>query len=248
MPAVGQSPEQKEAAERAAAEVRALYQACRSAEERVNEEAKRSKSAMAEALTFGGQVPEGFYEQRSGAETPDSELAARYNLLLDLFRQAKHPQDRLKVFAEWLWTELRMPPKRSLGADVTKGLTADAKAKQSGVPFNDLRYAWIVEAWLPYSGRLFAAGGELRETHNATKRLQDLGYDVDAAQVFLEKTWRSQIEFICAWLAQRGGIQMPKKRADPDIARTLRNSYTKIFGRGKRHLSSIARYFLRTQR
>jgi hypothetical protein len=98
------------------------------------------------------------------------------------------------------------------------------------IPFNDFRYAGIVRSWLPYADRLFQERKDIRRGLDASTRLKNMRYDPLAIEIVLTKRWRSAVEFVCGWLAQRGGIEMVKQRKDSDSANTLRNSYTRVFG------------------
>src|SRR5215472_7940487 len=56
----------------------------------------------------------------------ESELAAKHWLLLDMFRNAKGPDERLRLFAQWLLAELNMRPEDSLGEKIAARLSSEA--------------------------------------------------------------------------------------------------------------------------
>jgi hypothetical protein len=191
----------------------------------------RLKFVLARDLTFRGRFFRAFSAGPRVSTSSDPELAARYRALVESFRKTQHPDDRLNLFAQWLWVELQITPEDALGEKEVERLSFGARKRLRGIPFNDMYYAQRVRIWLAYSERLFqdakAANIPNRETH-----LRTLGYDPSAVEVFISKRWRSAVEFTCEWLATRGGIEPVKPRKDPDLARTLRNAYTKISGRG----------------
>jgi len=217
--------------------VRSLFENCQRLQEQTNRESlDRVKAALVRELTFRGLVFDAFSKPRSDAASPEAELAARYQLLLKLFREATKADDRLHVIAQWLWAELGAPPETLLGETTTKHLVTHAQKRVSGLQLNDFYYAQVVQHWLPYAERLFQdarSGRTTPRTLNAS--LRSLGHDPIAVDVFFRKKWRSQIEFTCEWLAARGGIKMLKARRDPDMARTLRNAYSRILGQGVPH-------------
>jgi hypothetical protein len=192
----------------------------------------RIKADLVDHLTFRGPVFDAFSRPKSDSASPDSELAARYRVLLNAFRDAT-TDERLRFFALWARAELNILPKDSMGSEVVERLSAEEKKRVSKIPLNDLRYAGIVRAWLPYVDRLFHDAKSV--SSSLGESLRSLDYDQLAVEIFTTKRWRSPIEFICEWLAGRGGIQKEKPRKDPDISRTLRNAYSRIFGSGAPH-------------
>lgn len=197
------------------------------------------KTVLVRELTFNGAVFDTFSERKNKFPKEDSEMAVRYRLLLEMLREATSPDQRLTIFAQWLLAERGVPPEESLGEVALKRLRSDALNRMGSLPLNDLRYANLIRIWLPYVERLFqdARIAEIKAA-DVSKRLQRLGYDNLASELFATKgaRWRSRVEFTCQWLAQRGGIKMLKPREETDIAQTLRNAYSRIFGSGAPHL------------
>jgi hypothetical protein len=216
--------------------VAALFEECSALEKSWSRSAiDRLKFVLARDLTFRGKFFRAFSVRPVVSTLSDPELAARYRALVESFRKTRHPDDRLNLFAQWLWAELEIAPDEALGEKEVERLSFEARERFRGIPFNELYYARLVQIWLLYSERLFqdakAANIPNRETH-----LRTLGYDSSAVEIFTSKGWRSAVEFTCEWLATRGGIETVKARKEPDPARTLRNAYTKIFGRGAPNL------------
>jgi hypothetical protein len=141
----------------------------------------------------------------------------------------------LGVFARWLWAELDVLPEDSIGKAAVARLSSEALKSVRAAKWNDLYYTQLVLIWLPYVERLFQDASECSASGSRNQCLRSLGYDAGAVDIFLTKSWRSPIEFTCECLAARGGIQMVKPRQDPDMARTLRNAYTRVLGQGTRH-------------
>jgi hypothetical protein len=208
-----------------------LFQECSVREKAFSRNAiDRLKSLLAQDLTFRGKLFDAFSARPLNSSFPDADLAARYQALVESFRKTRQSDERLNLFAQWLWAELGITPDESLGKAEVKRLSLEARRRVAHVEFNSLYYAGLVQIWLIYSGRLFRDARAVNES-NPEKRLRRLGYDSSAVEIFILKRWRSEVEFTCEWLATRGRIEMVKPRADLDAARTLRNAYTKIFGR-----------------
>jgi hypothetical protein len=219
-----------------AGSVAALFEECSASARSWSRTAiDRLRLVLALHLTFRGKVFQALSVRPLGSTLSGPELAARYQALVESFRKTQHPDDRLNLFAQWLWAELGIAPDEVLGTKEAQRLTVEARARLRGIPFNDLYYAELVQIWLVYSERLFldarAANTRKPETH-----LQTLCYEPSAIELFTSKRWRSPVEFTCEWLGARAGIKTVKARKDADLARTLRNAYTKIFGRGAPHL------------
>jgi hypothetical protein len=193
----------------------------------------RLKAALVRDLTFRGPVFDAFSTWNTDPASAEHERAARYEVLLKFFRETKNPDERLGILAQWLWAELDQSPEDSLGKEGVAHLSSAGQERLGRLPLNDFRYTQLVRTWLPYADRLFQdakmPGRRLKE------HLLSLGYEKTAVETYLKKSWRSRIEFTCDWLAARGGIEMLKAREDSDIARTLRNAYTRILGRGAPH-------------
>jgi hypothetical protein len=222
----------------ASSDVRALHAHCqKSAQQWTISAAETLRTLLARDLTFRGRIFQAFSAQRTGPATRDAELAARYRALLKIMSDLDDTHQRLRVFAQWAWAELGIEPEKSLGSKAVSSLVSGQLKRVSQVPFNDLRYAGMVQAWLPYSKHLFADAKTHRpRVRDLQRELLKLGYEPSAAELITSRSWQSPIEFTCQWLPTCGGIEMVKERQEPDQARTLRNAYSKIFGRGAPHL------------
>lgn len=220
------------------ADVPSLYDQCSASEKKLTRESfDKLKRQLVYELTFRGPIFDAFSNKNKASPAQASELVARYSLLRAMFREARCADDRLWVFAQWLWAECDVQPEDSLGEELLARLTLDTLKRVNKIPWNDFYYAKLVEIWLPYSKRLFE-DAEKTGAHgdNLTKSLESLGFRSDIVIIFVDKSWRSPIEFTCEWLATRGGIAMLKPREDPNISRTLRNAYSRVFGTGAPHL------------
>ena len=84
---------------------------------------------------------------------------------------------------------------------------------------------YLVGIWLPYAEPLVRKTKWLKESgvRNPRVVLESAGYDSPAVNLVLEKQrgWNSAVEFTCEWLEKRTSY----------TAATLRNSYTRVFGR-----------------
>jgi hypothetical protein len=193
------------------------------------------KAAIARHLTFRGPLFDAFSASKGKSDKPDSERMIGYQLFVDALQNTSTPDERLKVFAQWCWACLDIPPEQTLGVPLVKRLTSAALESVSKVPFNDLFYANVVQIWLPYSKRLIEDGSAAKAAKVMPDKLQkhllSLKYEQSAVELFASKLWQSPIEFACEWLAGQGRIDMIKGRKNPDTARTLRNAYTRIFGK-----------------
>jgi len=193
------------------------------------------KTVLVRDLTFRGPIFDAFSARNIDPARADPEQAARYEVLLKFFRETKNPDERLRILAEWLWAELDQSPEDSLGKEAVTHLTSAVRVSLRRFPLNDFYYAHLVRTWLPYVERLFQ-DAQVQSGRRLKEDLLSLGYDKIAVGTYVSKTWRSTIEFTCQWLAMRGGIEMIKPREDTDMARTLRNAYSRIFGQGAPHL------------
>jgi hypothetical protein len=220
------------------AKVRSLYERCLESEKKSTRKSfENLKNKFARELVFGGPILRAFSTWEQTSDFLESDPAAESALLHKMFRDAKSPDKRLRLFAQWVWGQLGIRPESSLGKDVVAKLTATTLKRLRRIPWNDLYYAHLIQIWRPYADSLFNDAETLRNLGGSLEqRLSSLDYDNGAIEIFLSKTWRSPIEFTCEWLAARGGVKMLKPRQDPDIARTLRNAYTKVFGKGAPHL------------
>jgi len=212
-----------------------LFTECQASEKKwTREPLERLKTAVLYNLAFHGTVFDTF-SGRTGSDTfGEPELAARYNLLLKLLRAARNADARLHIFAQWAWAQLSVPPNDSLGKEVAVRLAHHyTQRRVNQIHLNDFFYAGIIQIWLRYAARLFQDAGIVQGKTNPPKqRLRSLGYDSLAVDIFCSKQWKSTVEFTCDWLGTRGGIERAKSRKVFDSARTLRNAYSRVFGRG----------------
>ena len=216
------------------AELRAVYDRC-SADEKILAREHPLKRQLVRELAFGGKD----FDSKPGFSGTDSELAAKYLLLVEKFRKAQSADDRLRLFAQWLRVELDIKPEDSVGGKMVDHLSSNAVKRVNTIPWNDFYLSRLVEIWLPYCERLLRDSGSVRTASgNVEKDLLARGYDQFAALILAtnRKQWRSAIEFTCEWLATRGGIRMVKPRKEGDIARTLRNAHSRMSGKNARRL------------
>lgn len=188
---------------------------------------------LAYALTFHGHILRAFSARRNDSRASEAELAARYRLILKFVSAAKDTDERLRAFAQWTWAELGVEPNDALGAEAVSRLISDNLKRVRQIPFNDLRYAGIVKAWLPYAEGLLNDVEKCRPVvRDVQNELRKLGYDSSFVELAASKSWRSAVALTCEWLAMREGIEKVKqRRTGEDTARTLRNAYTRILGR-----------------
>lgn len=188
---------------------------------------------LACALTFHGSIFRAFSARSTDSAASEAELAARYRLIREFMSTAKDTDERLRAFAQWAWAEVGVEPNEALGAEAASRLISDNLKRVRQIPFNDLRYAGMVRAWLPYAERLLKDVEKCRAgVRDVQNELRKLGYDSFFAELAASKSWRSAVALTCEWLAMREGIEKVKPRkTGEDTARTLRNAYTRIFGR-----------------
>lgn len=188
---------------------------------------------LAYASTFHGRILRAFSARRNDSRASEAELAARYRLILKFVSAAKDTDERLRAFAQWTWAELGVEPNDALGAEAVSRLISDNLKRVRQIPFNDLRYAGIVKAWLPYAEGLLNDVEKCRPVvRDVQNELRKLGYDSSFVELAASKSWRSAVALTCEWLAMREGIEKVKqRRTGEDTARTLRNAYTRILGR-----------------
>jgi hypothetical protein len=219
-------------------DVLTLYDQCLAAERALTRDSfDKLKMHLVRELHFRIPIFDVFSDKNYAAPVQDSDLVARYNLLRAVFREPMCADDRLRIFARWLWAELDVQPEDSLGEELMARLTADTLKRLNKIPWNDFYYASLVEIWLRYSKRLFQDAENInKQGGNLKQSLGSLGFRSDIVNIFLNKSWRSPIELSCEWLATRGGIRMLKPRKDPELGRTLRNAYTRVRGARSRQL------------
>ena len=218
------------------ADILALYARCSESEKALTRNRNTLKEGLVRQLAFGGKIFEGISDQTSIPPEPD--LAAKYTFLGSALRDKKSADERLKLFAQWLWTEFQVRPEDSLGERTAKRLSSEAGKRVNRIPLNDYFYAELVAVWLPYSKSILEDSKKLQgsKTGGTEQGLTALGYDALMSTTVASKSWRSAIEVTCEWLASRGGIPMIKPRKDPDMARTLRNAYSRMYGSAMRRL------------
>jgi hypothetical protein len=218
--------------------VGAVYDRCSTDEKKLARE-PAIKSQLVRELAFGGKDFDRWQGSNSVSSANVSEQAAKYRLLVEKFRDAKGANERLRLFAQWLWADLGVQPEDALGKNVTTHLSSKAAKRVNTMPWNDFYLGRLVQIWLPYCERLLEDSERVSmDSVNNQQRLRALGYDSLAVQIVTanRKKWRSAIVLTCEWLANRGGIRMVKPRKDADIARTLRNAYSRMFGRANSRL------------
>ena len=223
-------------------DVHTLYDQCSASEKALTRDSfDKLKMHLVRELHFRIPIFDVFSDKNYASPVQASELVSRYSLLRAVFREAMCADDRLRAFARWLWAELDVQPEDSLGEELMARLTSDTRKRVNKIPWNDFYYASLVEIWLRYSKRLFADAADAKaHGANLTQSLESLGFRSDIVNIFVDKSWRSPIELTCEWLAGRGGIQMSKARKDADMARTLRNAYSRVRGaRSRRQLKCI---------
>jgi hypothetical protein len=132
--------------------------------------------------------------------------------------------------AMWLKSENIREPEQVVPQGVYRRLTKPARrqVKKLGFFAAEEFNSYLVRIWLPYTEPLLRKSRWLRQQSeppvNIKAALERMGFN-PGILVVLEgqaKTWRSAVEFTCAVVSQRGGT------AD---AATLRNAYSKIYGR-----------------
>jgi hypothetical protein len=216
----------------ASGEVRSLFENCLKLErQRTRRSLDRLNAAFIRNSTFRASVFDAFSTKNNVPVSAESERALKYELLLEIFRNTRNPDERLRILAQWLWAELGQSPEVSLGAEVAARLSSVVKKRLRSFPLNDLYYTQLVLTWLPYTEHLFQ---DAQRSGSKSDSLED--YEKNAVEIYLSKSWRSRIEFTCEWLAERGGIETLKARKDPDMARRLVNACSRILGRGAPHL------------
>jgi hypothetical protein len=218
------------------ADILALYEHCSESEKALTRNRNALKEILVRQISFGAKVFDGISDQSS---VPlESHLAAKYTFLGSAFRDKRSADERLRLFAQWLWTEFQVQPEDSLGERTAKRLSSEAKKRVNTIPWNDYFYAELVKVWLPYSTSILEDSQKLpgSKTGGTEQSLTAVGYDAVMSTTVASKSWRSAIELTCEWLASRGGIPMIKPRKDPDMARTLRNAYSRMHGSAMRRL------------
>lgn len=216
----------------ASEDVGTLFENCLKLEkQRTRKSLDRLQADTIRDLTFRTSLFDVFSERNSASASAESAGALKYKLLLEVFRNTKNPDERLLILAQWLWAELGQSPEVSLGEEVASRLSSAVKKRLKSFPVNDLYYTHLVLTWLPYTQRLF------QDAQRPGSKSDSLDvYEKTAVQIYRSKSWRSQIEFTCEWLAARGGIETQKARKEPDMARRLVNACSRILGRGAPHL------------
>jgi hypothetical protein len=218
----------------ASGSARSLYENCLKLEKQSNRRSlDQLKETLVRDLTFRGSIFDAFTKRSSDPLVAELEGAVKYDYLLEIFRKTKNPDERLHILAQWLWAELDQLPEDSLGKETVARLSSADRERLRRLPLNDFYYTQLIQTWLPYAERLFQdAKGPGSTSRRLRQDLLSLGYEKNAVETYLSMSWKSSIEFTCQWLATRGGIKMLKPRKDPDMARTLRNAYSRILGQG----------------
>jgi len=216
--------------------VRSLFDRCSALEKQLNKNRfDELKTEFVRRLAFGGAIFDAFAELKHRPGMPQSEVALKYELVYKLFHVAKISDERLRVFAQWIWAELDVKPEDSLGEEVFRRLTRQVSKRVAKLPWKDFYYVQLVRIWLPYTCRLLEEGKRVRagKTRNTEQRLKALGFQRPELELFAgDKAWRSAEEFTFEWLARRQAVRMLRPRSDPDVAATLRNAYSRVFGSG----------------
>lgn len=198
-------------------EIAALYRKCEKAAAwltRSNQE--KLHDVLVETLAF---VP---------VLDPSAENSRKYTDLLTLLRQASNNDARLYVLASCLKHENVCRPLEFLPKDVFRRLTSETRRRVSRIPWNDSYYAFLIKAWLPYCEAFLSdlKFARVQAPNNPNFRLRELGYQ-DQLVHLADRNWRSAAELTFAWLAQSRMVRVAKKRVDSDLAKILRNAWSR---------------------
>ena len=148
-----------------------------------------------------------------------------YQVLVALLKKAGDDDMFWYVLAQRLRSEGIREPQNFVPAEVWRRLTKNAEERLRGFLQSDDYNVYLVRIWLPYAEPLVRKTKWLKESgvRNPRVVLESAGYDSPAVNLVLEKQrgWNSAVEFTCEWLEKRTSY----------TAATLRNSYTRVFGR-----------------
>lgn len=161
------------------------------------------------------------------------ESAEKYRLLLDHLRKAANDDARLRVIASWLKQEGVCQPHEFLPKCTFLDLSTPFAGVLRGIKPSELRYAHIVENWLPYFDALMAKSHELGSADLKKKGrvLERLGFIPSAVEAVVWQLARSPIAAICRWLAKRTDHRFPQERV-------LTNAHSKVFGQRRKSKAS----------
>ncbi len=119
-------------------DVRSLYDQCSASEKAVTRGVVRgAKNAPRTRVYFPWTDLRYFCKRMTLPPLQDSQLAARHDLLLAVFREVTCADDRLRIFAQWLWAELNIRPEDSLGEELKTRLTLTVLKRVNKIPWND---------------------------------------------------------------------------------------------------------------
>jgi hypothetical protein len=155
-----------------------------------------------------------------------------YEALVELLKTAPNDDSFWYRLAQWLRSERIREPGDFVPPGILRQLTSGARF--SGA---DIRNAYAVRNWLPYTEPLVRKAKRLRQQNakDLRKRLLELGYDSAAVGLIItvgardQKLWRSAVEFTCELVASRTLDTETKYQKE-----TLVNSYSRFIRRSLR--------------
>jgi hypothetical protein len=127
------------------------------------------------------------------------------------------------LIARWLKQEKVCEPRQFLSGDVRRRLIKKFHKRRRISP-NDLRFGAMVHTWVPYFERIKDALQAGKHLERVREEVLKLGYEPKAIG-WVSKT-RSTVQAVCGWLAERRNCE----------ARTLRNIYSRQYGKADRPL------------
>jgi hypothetical protein len=152
-----------------------------------------------------------------------------YEALVQMLQTAPDIDSFWYRLVQWLRSEGIREPGNFVPPKILRQLTSGAHF--SGA---DIRNAYTVRIWLPYTEPLVRKTKWLRQQNDKDlrKRLLDLGYHSTMVDLAVQgdardqKRWRSAKEFTCSWIASRTlGTETEYQRE------TLVNSYSRFIGK-----------------
>jgi hypothetical protein len=168
------------------------------------------------------------FEERKFTSPPDAGAAEPLifkKLYLELVEQLKTADDVMLWYwlGQWFKSEGIRNPDKFLPKKILDALT-----RELSISGADIRNAYAVRIWLPYTEPLLRRTRWLQQqkTRNPRNALRNLGYDSEAIESAASRRWSSPVEFTCDWVAERtlgSGKEYQRE--------TLVNSYSRYLKR-----------------
>ena len=205
-------------------ELRKLFDDCSNREKDLTQaKLETARVALIRELSFPPQFPRA--PQISDRNSIDLRMwcGDLYRTLTALLKEAPNDDAFWWWLAQWLRYESIREPEAILPPEVLARLTKDAKRRLGSFLQTDDFNVLLVRNWLPYTEPLVRKARWLREagTRNPRSILKIAGYSSSALDLVFSEAWRSPVEFTCEWVARRTPYRAP----------TLRNSYSRLFGK-----------------